>query len=261
MKIDLVIPSYRHVKSDCFQAIVALVNHTRTNGHDAQLVEIYNNSYPHWARNDGLVRIRPDAEAVLFCDDDMLPERDALLRLIAHDMPIVSALCTSRGFPVKLCITAYSEQEDLFHQIEHVDGDTVMVGKLGAGAAFLLVKREVLDAVKAQWLEASDWIVDNAPSFDRMRVSAWQREQERQRIAALRAEYLVTDPMATLKIFNLHDHESGRQLGEDVGFCRRAIQLGYKIAIDTTVQVGHIGDFPYHPMHLGVKSNAEAMAA
>lgn len=261
MKIDLILPSYRHVNSDCFNAVVALVNYTNARGHDVQLTEIYNNSYPHWARNDGLVRIRGDCEAVLFCDDDMAPLRDSLVRLIASDLPVISGLCTSRGFPVKLCITAYDEKEDLFHQIEYVDEDRVMGGKLGAGAAFLLVKREVIEAVKQQWLEAQDWLEDNRASLDRMRVSAFQREQERQRIANLRAEWLATDQRAVPVLFNLHDHETGRQLGEDVGFCRRAIQLGYPIAIDTTVQVSHVGDFPFHPMHLGIKRNKDLLIA
>ena len=34
-------------------------------------------------------------------------------------------------------------------------------------------------------------------------------------------------------------------------------QLGIKVYIDTGCLVGHIGDFPYSPMHLGVKTNAD----
>lgn len=261
MKIDLIVPSYRHVNSNCFQALVGMVNHSRQHGHDVIFTEIYNNSYPHWARNDGLSRIRKDCEAVLFCDDDMVPERDALLRLIGDDQPVVSALCTSRGFPVKLCITAYDEKEDLFHQIEDVDEGTLMIGKLGAGAAFLLVKIEVIEAIRGQWMEARDWLADNRLAFDRLHVRAELRERERRKIAASRLEWISSDPKAVPVIFNLHDHESGRQLGEDVGFCRRAIQLGYKTAVDTAVQVGHVGDFAFHPMHLGIQNNRDAMVA
>ncbi len=35
-----------------------------------------------------------------------------------------------------------------------------MVGLLGIGAAFLLVRREVIDAVAQQWLAAEDWLAD-----------------------------------------------------------------------------------------------------
>lgn len=262
MLVDLIVPSYRHINSNCFQALVGMVNYSREHGHDAVFSEIYNNGYPHWARNDGLARIRPDCEAVLFCDDDMVPETDALVRLIDDDQPIVSGLCTSRGFPVKLCISAYDEKEDLFHHIEHVDEGALMIGKLGAGAAFMLVRREVIEAVTVQWLGAHDWLADNKAMFDRMNVSKFRRGEERERIAKLRAEFRDSgEPRSVPTVFNLHDHESGRQMGEDVGFCRRCLQLGYKVAVDTTVQVGHVGDFPFHPMHLGVKSNAEAMVA
>lgn len=262
MKIDLIVPSYRNVKTDCFQALVGMINHTRENGHDAQLAEIYNNSYPHWARNDGLSRIRKDCEAVLFCDDDMLPERDSLVRLVNDDLPVVSGLCTSRGFPVKLCLMAYDVKADTFKAVERVDQDRVMVGKLAVGAAFLLVKREVIDNVAAQWLSARDWLEDNREAFDRMRVSQFQRDQEQQRIAAMRAEFVASGAnRSNPVIFNLKDTDSGYQFGEDVGFCRRAIQLGYPIAVDTTVQVGHVGDFPYHPMHLGIMHNREVLVA
>lgn len=34
-------------------------------------------------------------------------------------------------------------------------------------------------------------------------------------------------------------------LGEDVAFCRRAIELGYKVFVDTNLQIGHIGSKIY----------------
>ncbi len=262
MLIDLVVPSYRGMKADCFQGLIAMKRKTEAYGHSVEFAEILNNGYPHWARNDGLSHIRPACEAVLFVDDDMAPPADSLVRLIASDLPIISGLCVSRGFPVKLCVTAYDERLDTFKAVEYVDEDRVMVGKLGVGAAFLLVKREVIDAVAAQWLGGYDWLADNREAFDRMRVSDFQREQERQRIAEQRAEFVTSGAhQANHKIFNLHDTPCGYQFGEDIGFCRRAIQCGYKVAVDTTVQIGHIGDFPYHPAHLGIKNSREALVA
>lgn len=73
----------------------------------------------------------------------------------------------------------------------------------------------------------------------------------------MREEFIASGTyQANAKVFNLHDTPSGYQFGEDIGFCRRAIQCGYKVAVDTTVQIGHIGDFPYHPAHLGIKRNS-----
>jgi len=38
-----------------------------------------------------------------------------------------------------------------------------------------------------------------------------------------------------------------RELGEDLAFCKRATDLGYKIFADPHVQVGHIGHFVVYP--------------
>lgn len=265
MKIDWVVPSYRGMKADCFQGLIAMKRKTESHGHDVEFAEIVNNGYPHWARNDGISHIRPDCEAVLFVDDDMAPPTDSLVRLLASlsdEVPIVSGLCVSRGIPVKLCLTAWDPVLDTFKAVEYVEEDRVMVGNLGVGAAFLLVKRTVIDAVAQQWLTAEDWLADNRATFDRLGVSKFRREEERKRISEMRAEFVTSGAnRAVPVIFNLHDTDSGYQFGEDIGFCRRCLQLGFPVAVDTTVQIGHIGDFPYHPSHLGMRTNAQAMIA
>lgn len=252
MIVDLIVPTYRHVKSDAFHAINGMVNHSREQGHDVVMPEVYNNAYPHWARNDGLARIRKNCEAVLFCDDDMLPQRDALCNLIAHNLPVVSALCTTRTPPVVLTVRSYDEDTGLFHRIDEVEEGCVMVGKIGCGAAFLLVKRKILEAVRDFWLTANDWVADNRGLFTRLGVAAATIEQERARIEKERCAFIRADGGKAV-IFDLFSLPNGFQVGEDLGFCRRVIQLGHKVGCDTTVQVAHIGDYPYGPHNLGIK--------
>lgn len=38
-------------------------------------------------------------------------------------------------------------------------------------------------------------------------------------------------------------YENGERIGEDVNFCRKARKAGYKIWVDTTIPVRHIGEY------------------
>ena len=40
-----------------------------------------------------------------------------------------------------------------------------------------------------------------------------------------------------------------RELGEDIAFCKRAVDLGYEIWAEPHVQVGHVGHFVVYPEH------------
>jgi GT2 family glycosyltransferase len=41
----------------------------------------------------------------------------------------------------------------------------------------------------------------------------------------------------------------GKSLGEDIAFCRRAVDLGYKIFVDTSLSIGHVGSFVVTDAH------------
>lgn len=88
------------------------------------------------------------ATHLLFWDDDVLAPRDGLMRLLAHDAPIASGLYYTRAAPVHP--VAYERDErggytpvsDVSKGAREVDG---------VGAGFLLIRRDVMEAIDPPW--------------------------------------------------------------------------------------------------------------
>jgi hypothetical protein len=83
------------------------------------------------------------ASHLFFIDDDTLVPPDGLLKLLAHDVPIVSGFYTQRRapfwpIPVRECGKQYVHITKYCKGLQEVDG---------VGAGCLLIKREVLEAM------------------------------------------------------------------------------------------------------------------
>lgn len=130
----------------------------------------------------------PEITHLMWIDDDMVFGRDAFRRLLAHDLPIVGGLCHNRRHPY-MPILMHATQRGAAFQYDYPEG---LVEVDATGAAFLLVKREVYEKIRAEFPNESPW----------------------DRVGA----------------------------GEDVDFCNRARACGYKIMVDTTVKIGHVGE-------------------
>ena len=217
--------------------------YAREQGVDIQ-TPIYGNALIHRSRNLALAETRPDAD-VLFVDDDMLPPKEALVQLLSHKVPVASALCTTKVPPVTLAVKVYDEASDQFIPIQRFRPDTVVTGKFGAGAAFLLLSRETIERLKEYYLSARDWIEDNRRTFDRLHVRSENREKERARKEEIRRALWEREKY--LRVFDYPVGENELQFGEDVGLCRHLIQLGIPVSIDTGVIIGHLGEHPYGP--------------
>lgn len=250
-KVDVLIPSYRSLNPHASQAIAGMINATVEAGFDVKMPAVFASGVIHWTRNESINAIRPDADYVLMCDDDMLPEPDALKKLLKRKLNAVSAHTVSRGIPVKISAKAYDAENDLFYAITAgFKEDHLYKGAFGVGTGFLLLKRSVIDAVKEFWLSAEDWVADHRKMFDRLNVHEDNICQERDVISAARRS--VVKVGGRIGVFHFWTNtETGWEFGEDISFSRRLIQLGYEIGIDTGVSVGHIGDFPYGPWNIG----------
>lgn len=97
-------------------------------------------SNPAMGRNRAVRRMldMPDHRWLLFVDDDMRFQEEDLRRLLLHDVPIVSALCSSRRRPHGPVASPIT-----LEQIK--SGELVEVER--TGCAFLLIKREVFEAL------------------------------------------------------------------------------------------------------------------
>lgn len=253
MKVDVLIPRYKTLKEGAHNAIARMCAFSKQNGIDLAEPILRSSSLIEETRNMALSQTRKDVDYILFCDDDMVPEHDSLVRLVKHELPLVSALTTTKDIlPPMLSVRAYSPEEDRFVVVEQIRPNAVVKGQLGVGCGFMMFSREVRDAVVQEWHDARDWAADHEDTFKRLHVPVKMRDKERQRMAELRKGLGVAP-----QVFSRDTTKSGHKLGEDISFCRRVLRLGYEIAVDTSVQVGHLGDFPYGPWNLGHNDHKE----
>lgn len=101
-----------------------------------------------------------DVTHLLFIDDDMVFRPESALRLVDHKLPIVGGLCFNRREPYQPVLARLQPPE---YALENRYGwiydypQNALVGVDGTGAAFLLVAREVLEAVGGTYSEGHWW--------------------------------------------------------------------------------------------------------
>ena len=75
------------------------------------------------------------------------------------------------------------------------------------------------------------------------------REKERSRKEKIRRERWERDRL--LRVFDFPVTDAEDQLGEDIAFSRKLLNLNIPVAIDTSVAVGHLGEYPFGIWDLG----------
>lgn len=152
-----------------------------------------------------------NADYLLFIDDDMIFEPDALTRLLARDKDIIAGLFFQRTQPVTPLVFRFQKPEPgadfgTFHKF--TPSEIFTAEKTGAllecdatGTGFTLIKTDVFTALKAD------------------------------------------DPQAPW--FQTVDRGEAGFMSEDVYFCTRAKECGFRVFVDTSLKVGHIGDYVY----------------
>lgn len=249
-------PTYRLRGPEPVMCIMAALGYANGHGYEVGNPHWLTSGVIHWSRNKAIKEAGDKYDWLLFVDDDMIPEKDALFRLLQHDQPIISALTTSRELPPRLNVKAYSHEEDRFVFIERVKPDTLIRGDIGVGAGFLLLRRDAVDAAIKNHLEARDWLDEMTPMFDRMGIAQEKRDAERRYRSDVRMARAKAGEVMP-QVFDFITMDNGLSLGEDICFCRRMLRAGWKIAVDTGVQVGHSGDFGYGPWNLQDKSSKD----
>jgi hypothetical protein len=141
----------------------------------------------------------PEVTHLLWIDDDMVFDPDALDRLLAHDLPIVGGLCHNRRHPYNPILMRRPPDSATgpgYGYVYDYEAETDARGLIevdATGGAFILVKREVYE-----------------------RIALGLKKDE--------GPYTKNEG------------------GEDVTFCERAKSLGYSIFVDTTLDIGHVGE-------------------
>jgi hypothetical protein len=238
----------RAASANALAAIYRMRDRTEDAGHATRLL-MYGNALIHRSRNNALAAsVRPDADYVLMVDDDMLPEPDALLKLLAHGVPVASAACTTKVPPVALAAKVYDSIADQFVPLDALRPDALCHGPFAVGAAFLLIDRKTIDALIEYHLSAQDWLDENRRLLDRLHVRTEGRERERARKEEIRRAHWERERL--VRIFDFPINESELQLGEDIALGRRLLNLKIPVAIDSSVAVGHLGEYAFGPWNL-----------
>ena len=172
----------------------------------------YQASILHWARNQSIadaLKNHPDFSHLLLVDSDMTFGEDALDRLLAHQKDIVSGTCVKRVDPAVPVAKIWSERYQNYAELRDWPDETGLIEVDAVGAAFLLLTRKViLDLAEAYH-----------PKEFRESGNGWW--------------------------FSYRKNVNGGELGEDVSMCWAAARLGFRIWLDTDLQIGHLGKYVY----------------
>ncbi len=92
-----------------------------------------------------------------FMDDDHAFPPNFLMRLLAHDVPLVVPVVLQRVAPFRPCVYLDAQGRGEGPRAEviplpHLDGEG-LIEAAGGGTAGMLIRREVLEAVESPWFE------------------------------------------------------------------------------------------------------------
>lgn len=151
-------------------------------------------------------------DELIWIDSDIAFSPDDVDRLRRHDLPIVGGIYAKKG---PQSFAAYFEPGTETIKLGS-EGSVCRVRYIGLG--FLLTRRAVYDAVQRHY---------GLPFCNA-------------RFGAAFIPYFL--PMVVTD-----DDQPGGYwyLGEDYAFCERARQVGYQVAVDTSIRLGHIGSYQY----------------
>jgi len=275
--VDVIIPTYRGIPPEALQSLTKMLQDTNCmcrdeNGtplhlpwkctnkkHSVRLMPpLFQSSVVHWARNQAIAQGmygqpkdgRPPAQYFLLMDDDMLSQPHYLSRLLSYKLDIVCGICTIRRDPPFPNIRFWHPEEKMFRPPIEWDWDSQKLMEVdAAGAAYMLVKRTVLETMSEAYLNCWFEIREDSRKFKGTSVSSyWEKRavERKKRFEEAREQgnWSARDGWWFQFLSNVVDGQIG-ELGEDIGFCWKAKQLGFRIFADPQVLPGHLGMYGY----------------
>jgi hypothetical protein len=223
---------------------------------------IYASSVVHWARNQAVAQSlygqpddgRPPADYLFLMDDDMVGLPNYLGRLLSYKLDIVCGICTIRRDPPRPNIRFWREDLRRFVDPVEWDWDSQKLMEVdAAGAAFMLVKRKVFERMGEAHLNCEFELAEDARKFgtdavpEQIKAYWAKKSAHRKQVFEEAAEHKIWGQQDCWWFSfekNIIDDQIG-ELGEDIGFCWKAKQLGFKIFADPQVLPGHLGFYSY----------------
>jgi len=230
-------PTYRSPEPQTRDSVIAMKEYTRETAkaivYDAPPMSA---AVVHWSRNalvQGQLQSGKPWTHALLVDDDMVPEKDDLVKLLAHKKDVVVGICTCRTDPPMPNIKEFDEETGNFGRIWEWPRDRLFeVG--GGGTGFMLVTRHAFEQMGQVYLEC-----------------LWEQDyyglagEKLERLKKVRLKKFDEDK--TCFWFRFVPNAKGDiEMGEDMGFCymlRKYCDI--KTYADPSVQPGHIGRYAF----------------
>jgi hypothetical protein len=230
-------PTYRAPEPQMQDALLAMVQHTRK----TECATVYAGaplqaSVVHWSRNSLITEHMKTGKPwthVLMIDDDIVVEADALERLLSHKKDIIAGLCTRRQDPPVPNIRFFEEETGIFRQIwEWPEKQLIEVGAVGTG--FMLISQHALEQVAQAYFDClweQEFYELRGEKLERLKTVRVKKFDEEKICYWFRFLPALTNPI---------------EMGEDISFCFMAKRYcGLSTFVDTSVQPGHIGNYPF----------------
>jgi glycosyltransferase involved in cell wall biosynthesis len=235
--VAVLCPTYRAPEPQMKDALLKMLEYTREK--DAATVYTaapLSASIVHWTRNwlisDHINSGKPWTH-VLFIDDDIVPEPDALVRLLSHKKDIVAGLCTARQDPPVPNMKTWNKERGEAEKIWDWPEGKLIDGVM-AGTGLMLISKHALEQVAQVYFDCL-WEQD-VYGFSGEKLAAWKA-----------ARLKRFDDLKSCYWFRILPTPSGDvEMGEDMNFCYIAkTYCGIETHVDTSVQPGHIGKYPF----------------
>lgn len=186
-----------------------------------------------------------DAEWLFFIDDDTVPPREALPRLLALEKKFVGGVYYHRDDRALPLIYNRAPNGMYAPIVSFERGALMPVDAMGLGCA--LIHRDVFVAIRENYRQMrrkrGSFFIFHKDDFRKAKLPGFFQDQPT--IYDNGREMFLIEPVHDMegefddRPFMYFDMESGRT--EDIGFCERAQRCGFEIWADTSIECSHLG--------------------
>lgn len=258
--VDIIVPAARGMEHETLQSIQAMARDAIANKHSVRIMPTgTGNRVVHWSRNTMIALAlyghpaNPPADYFWLVDDDMVGKPGDLTRLLSYKAQkrIVTGIATKRIDPPVPNIRMWNAATEQHDERQLWDFDSNKLFEVDAvGAAYMLVPRILFEEMAEAYLKCFFERQEDKRKFPRCDdVDAfWDKKEAARRKrfdGAVDAGKYIHASCYWFEFKQNFVDGQAYEWGEDIAFCWKARQLGYKIFADPQVTPEHMGMYGY----------------